>query len=151
MLTDDFPRLAELQPERLAIIDRDGGVDTLNGAALSLRLIADLAAGFAKLGEHRIVLRGIENLIGGEGDDELRGNSADNLFWGGPGNDVLWGGSGTDTAVYSGRFEEYVVSRDQDGQTIRVAHRSGRDGTDVLRGIERLRFADREIATAGFR
>lgn len=151
VLTDDFPRLAEFQPERLAIIDRDGGVDTLNGAALSLHLIADLAAGFAKLGEYRVVLRGIENLIGGEGDDELRGNSADNLFWGGPGNDVLWGGWGTDTAVYRGRFEEYVVSRDQDGQTIQVAHRSGRDGTDVLRGIERLRFADREIVTAGFR
>jgi hypothetical protein len=46
-----------------------------------------------------------------------------------------------DTAVYSGAAEEYAVTRHDDG-TMTVTDLGGLDGTDTLRGIERLVFSD---------
>ena len=57
-------------------------------------------------------LTGIENLVGGAGDDVFWGTDAANLLAGSGGNDILWGGggddtldggTGTDTAVFSVR------------------------------------------------
>ena len=46
-------------------------------------------------------LRGIENVIGGSGNDTITGTGAANSFVGGLGNDNLDGGLGIDTADYS--------------------------------------------------
>ena len=46
-----------------------------------------------------------------------------------------------DTAVFSGRAEEYAVTTHADGTTT-VTHLGGLDGTDTLRNIEKLVFAD---------
>lgn len=47
----------------------------------------------------------IENVRGGDGNDELTGNSADNLLVGGVGNDSVYGGDGNDT-MWAGRGDE---------------------------------------------
>jgi Ca2+-binding RTX toxin-like protein len=58
-------------------------------------------------------------------------------------------GSFTDTAVFSGARAEYDVTVNADGSTT-VAHARGtaQDGTDTLRGIEVMQFADVAGATA---
>jgi Ca2+-binding RTX toxin-like protein len=52
-----------------------------------------------------------------------------------------------DTAVFSGLFAEYVIVNNADG-TITVIHALGTaaDGTDTLRNIEVLQFADRSVS-----
>jgi hypothetical protein len=72
---------------------------------------------------------------GSEGDDSLQGFG---------GNDVLKGDGGTDTAHYRGALADYQLTRADGGWN--VADRSGRDGTDHLDGVERLRFSDGAVA-----
>jgi len=79
---------------------------------------------------------GNETIAGGEGDDLLRG---------GGGNDTLDGGAGTgDIAEFSGVRSDYKVSYDSNGSlTVQDVYAGdGDDGTDVLTGIETLRFSD---------
>ncbi|HYD31423.1 MAG TPA: M10 family metallopeptidase [Azospirillaceae bacterium] len=87
----------------------------------------------------------IENATGGGGNDRLIGNDAANVLaaaagndtlTGGRGNDTLDGGAGADTAVFSSRAAAYTVRPAGTG-AVRV---TGPDGSDLLRGIERLRF-----------
>ncbi|MBL8701647.1 MAG: calcium-binding protein [Alphaproteobacteria bacterium] len=42
------------------------------------------------------LLNGIENLIGGQGNDRLHGSDTTNIIDGSAGNDTIWGGGGTD-------------------------------------------------------
>ncbi len=86
----------------------------------------------------------IENAIGGGGNDTLVGNDAANRLQGGGGNDALDGGAGLDMAVYMGRLAGFSVGGA--GAGFSVADRSGAEGTDTLTGIERLRFADKNVA-----
>jgi hypothetical protein len=65
---------------------------------------------------------------------------------GGIGDDVLDGGFGNDEAVFSGDRAGYRISTD-DG-LITVSDIDGKDGwtgTDTVRHIENLRFADQTI------
>jgi hypothetical protein len=97
-------------------------------------------------------IRNIENLIGGSGDDHfigdaaanmLSGNAGDDLLEGGAGNDTLIGGFGVDTAVFSGNVADYKLSYDQFTDTVTVMDKvSDRDGLDVVKGVQHLRFAD---------
>ncbi|MFM7788426.1 MAG: M10 family metallopeptidase C-terminal domain-containing protein, partial [Microcystis panniformis] len=50
-------------------------------------------------GEGIDVLSGIENLVGGDGNDSLIGNTGNNQLDGGTGNDSLTGGLGNDTLI----------------------------------------------------
>ncbi|AXA90887.1 DUF4214 domain-containing protein [Massilia sp. YMA4] len=71
--------------------------------------------------------------------NSLNGGSGNDVFHEGAGSDRIAGGSGSDTVVFSNTFAHYAVSRGSDAVTV-----SG-DGTDVLTGVEVLRFADRTI------
>ena len=64
------------------------------------------------------------------------------------GSAVVNGGAGTDAAVFGGAASRYAVSALADGST-RVADTTGAMGPAVLWGIERLRFADVEVAAPG--
>lgn len=57
------------------------------------------------------------------------------------------GAGDVDIAVFSGDLADYDITNNSNG-TITVAHARGTqtDGTDTLRNIERMRFADQEIA-----
>ncbi len=83
------------------------------------------------------------SLIGNDFDNTLTGNAGNNVFEGRGGNDTLDGGIGTDTAVFSGIYSEYKITR---GGTFLVEdNQQQRDGSDTLRNIEILRFSDKEI------
>ena len=95
----------------------------------------------------------IENATGSAHTDVLSGNSQRNLLSGGAGddtlrgrggNDVLEGGAGRDTALYAGRMAGFQIDRAAGGY--RVTDRSGAEGSDLVRGVERLAFADRHVA-----
>ena len=97
----------------------------------------------------------IENARGGAGADRLIGNQADNHLSGGAGDDVLIGGAGSDrldggagldVAVYDLDSALATWSRGKDGAWTVTA---GALGVDVLLGVERIRFLDREIDLGG--
>ena len=93
----------------------------------------------------------IENAEGGSGTDTLIGNERDNLLSGGGGNDTLMGGTGNDTldggaGIDTAQFEDPPSSftiRHTGADMLTV---TGPQGTDTLRGIERLSFGGTTLA-----
>ena len=84
------------------------------------------------------------NILGNDQDNRLTGNPGDNVITGAEGDDIIDGGAGTDTAVFSGPSSEYKVET-MGGKTTVTDSKSGRDGTDVLTGIEVLKFKDKSV------
>ncbi|MBP2160299.1 MULTISPECIES: S-layer family protein [Asticcacaulis] len=97
-------------------LDGDAGNDTLDGGDGS-----DTLDGGA----------GLDTLLGGTGDDQLES---------GKGNDVLDGGDGFDTVAVNGARAGYVFGVDAWGNLTLTDTISG--GTDVLLGVEAVRFSD---------
>ena len=86
------------------------------------------------------------NVIDGEaGNDTLVGGDGDDLLTGSAGDDTLDGGGGFDTAVFSGDFADYSIVHNADASlTVSDLRAGSPDGTDILRNIELLQFADAE-------
>jgi Ca2+-binding RTX toxin-like protein len=125
------------------------GIDTVKYTSATAAIVVDLAASSnqahsvsadnAGIGVDQ--LSGIENVIAGNYDDILSGDSKDNTFTGGAGNDTLSGGTGKDTAVYSGARSNYTITTTAGGLSVQD-NRSDGDGTDLISGIEWLKFSD---------
>lgn len=56
------------------------------------------------------------------------------------------GGAGTDTAIFSGQFSDYTLSRNDQGHITFTDKILGRDGRDSFVNIERFKFDDGVIA-----
>ncbi|MDQ8731418.1 glycerophosphodiester phosphodiesterase family protein [Bradyrhizobium sp. LHD-71] len=79
------------------LIDGGEGIDTVDYSADSAGIVVDLATGEANgddIGADELI--GVENVIGGSGDDSLTGDDAANRLDGGAGDDALDGGAGDD-------------------------------------------------------
>lgn len=76
---------------------------------------------------------------GGSGNDTLKGDGGKDLLFGDDGNDRIVGGGGSDTAVYKGSIGRYEVKKIKGGM-IKVVDEKGSFGTDILSGIEKLKF-----------
>ena len=94
--TDEFGRFGA-EAARQVLRDANGGLDTLNAAALTGSLVLDLREGAASTIAQRSVTIAqgsvIENAIAGDAADLLIGNAAANRLQGMRGNDRLEGGS----------------------------------------------------------
>ncbi|MDQ2081669.1 glycerophosphodiester phosphodiesterase family protein [Xanthobacteraceae bacterium Astr-EGSB] len=105
-------------------LDGGDGVDTVSylaGLSDTAGVEVDLSAGIASGEESGAdTLTGIENVIGGKGNDKLTGDDAANLLDGSAGNDTLDGGAGNDTLL-GGAGDDVLT---------------GGDGDDVLQGGE---------------
>jgi Ca2+-binding RTX toxin-like protein len=142
-------------------IDGGDGIDRVSYAAATGAVIVNLALGTATGADGNDRLTHIENVTGSgymdtlTGDagannlagldsaDILNGGEGDDTLEGGGGNDTIDGGDGTDTAVFSGKFSDYLVSVNAaSGQTTISDAIFFRDGTDVLRNVERFHFSD---------
>jgi Ca2+-binding RTX toxin-like protein len=86
-------------------------------------------------------------------DNRLSGNAAGNridaaagkdTLTGGAGDDSLDGGAGLDQALFSSSWAAYTLAETEVGYTISDA--SGSDGSDTLSQVERLGFADANLA-----
>lgn len=86
---------------------------------------------------------GADGLLGFGGSDTIAGGAGDDVLDGGAGFDTLDGGAGHDTALFSGNRGAYTIVRSTSGVT--VTDSSGADGTDLLKNIERIVFADRTV------
>lgn len=83
---------------------------------------------------------GHDKLSGGSGNDTLSGGTGNDQLSGGSGNDRIAAGAGTDTAIFSGVFASYTITKV--GGSFIVA---GPEGTDTLTSVELLKFADRTV------
>ena len=82
-------------------------------------------------------------LAGGAGRDVLIGGGGDDTLVGGGGNDTLDGGAGSDTAAFTGSLANFKIEKI--GDTISVTDRLGGQGTDMIAGVEKLRFQDLSV------
>lgn len=76
------------------------GSDTIDLSGITGNTTINLASGFSngtQIGSDS--LTGIENVIGGSGNDTITGNTQANVFRGGAGNDSISAGNGNDTFV----------------------------------------------------
>jgi len=78
----------------------------------------------------------------------LRGNELDNLLAGNAGDNQIEGGGGHDAVTFRGAQAEYEVVVGDDGVEVTDSI-AGRDGRDLLTGVECLHFSDRTLALEG--
>jgi subtilisin-like proprotein convertase family protein len=114
--TEEFNKFTDSDTiNRRILNDTNGGIDTLNAAALRSAVVLNLEPGQLSTlaGNSLQIANGtvIENAIGGDGKDMIKGNSANNELRGGRntdtligegGNDVLLGGKQADTLIGCG-------------------------------------------------
>ena len=127
----------------------DAGDDELNGADGADAL-------YGGTGDDRLFGEdGDDSLNGGSGNDQLAGGAGADTLDGGFGNDRLAGGAGTDTldggfgldyGVFPGNKDDYSVSIDEDKGITVVANAAEATDRDQLTGVERLAFADVNVA-----
>jgi Ca2+-binding RTX toxin-like protein len=146
------------------------GVDTIRYTSATAGITVNLSTGVANsitggdaAGIGTDTLSGIENVIGSnfgdiivgsndsnlldgrDGNDTLSGYGGSNIFIGGRGNDTITGGSRADVAVYSGNRADYTITTVAGVTTVRDNRAGSIDGTDTLRGMNILRFADIQL------
>ena len=133
-----------------------GGIDELDGSALSQDLVLSLNAGsFIDLDVSKNLAIAldvtIEKASGGSGNDEITGNDADNvllgnagddLIEGGRGDDTLDGGTGFDTLLYRSLFGDFDFSFLTPTE-LTVTSTAGVDwGRDLVVDFELFQFTD---------
>jgi len=137
-------------------------IDTVTYSSAVTAIAASLTSGLGTAGDAlNDSYSGIENLIGGAGNDHLIGNGSDNILTGGAGNDILegvsgtniliggagadtfLGGTGSDTAsyadasarVYTSLFDPYFRAGDAIGDTYdSIENLTGSNYADRLEG-----------------
>ncbi len=74
----------------------------------------------------------------------ITGTAGNDTLTGTAGNDTLDGAAGLDTAVYAGARADYDIAYDAStgNLTLRDRRAGAPDGTDVLRNVETIQFAD---------
>lgn len=102
--TDSYATYRAENPSRGVLSDTNGGIDTINLAAVSDNVMLNLNAGQTSTiaGTPLVIASGttIENAFLGDGNDIVYGNAAANVIFGGRGADHLWGGGGNDIFDY---------------------------------------------------
>ncbi|MFE0754849.1 S8 family serine peptidase [Inquilinus sp. NPDC058860] len=140
--TDEFATVGA-DAARRTLAD-GGGVDTINGAALTGAALIDLLDGTATIAGRVIAFAAgtaIENAISGDGNDQLTGSAAGNELTGGRGNDLLRGGAGADVLRGGAGSDTANYADSAVGVTVNLATGLGSTGTafqDRLGGIENL-------------
>lgn len=86
-----------------------------------------------------------ETLTGGAGADAIFANQGSDVLTGLGGNDVIDGGGGVDTAMYSTARADFTISRNAAG-TATITDTTGVHGVDTLANVERLHFANADVA-----
>ncbi|MGY4492634.1 proprotein convertase P-domain-containing protein [Pseudomonas sp. TE3610] len=130
--------------ERRALRDLDGGVDTLNAAAISSASLIDLGSGSARLAGVSLQVEhpaDFEHLIGGDYADTLIGNDADNALFGGHAGDRLEGGAGDDWLDGGAGRDTLSGGPGRDRFVIRAETEAGDTLLDFQPGIDRVLFS----------
>ena len=136
---------------RSTLKDTDGGIDTINAAAVTAGSFIDLSGGMkSKIAGITLAVMAntIENAFSGDGKDTLIGSKADNVLRAGRGddtiyfsfgNDVLDGGQGNDRLIVDASFGSITGRVDSDGAITISLHA---EGVSTIAGIETFVFSD---------
>lgn len=91
---------------------------------------------------------GPDTLIGTLGDDTITGLDGKDLLIGLGGDDYLYGSGGIDTAKFNYQRSDYTITAkpSSSSEFTVVTDKLGVEGTDYLQGVERLQFADMNVA-----
>ncbi|WP_303681268.1 hypothetical protein [Pelodictyon luteolum] len=92
---------------------------------------------------------GDDTITGGAGNDTLKAEAGDDRITGGSGNDAIDGGTGIDTAVYSGSYANYTITRAADNSSLIITDTVGTDGTDTVTNVEVLQFSNLSVRVVG--
>lgn len=113
----------------------DEGIDTIETAFSAYALRANF---------ENLTYTGSGNFSGTGNalDNTIAGGSGADVLSGGGGDDVLTGGAGDDVALLSGVLADYEVTAEAGGGYRITDSVGGRDGIDLLSGVESVRFAD---------
>ncbi len=82
----------------------------------------------------------------GDKNSNLEGNDLDNILIGNSGNNKIDGKAGNNVVQFTGKSEEYSISKSSD--SIIVKDNKSRDGEDTLVNIAVLRFTDKDVNTS---
>lgn len=140
-------------------IDGGGGNDILIGGIANDAIGGGKGDDYIDGGRGNDVLRGGDGddlIFGGEGDDvvfgeagndtliggAVSGSAGANVMQGGDGDDILIGTGGYTVASYRGSFGDYSFTRNADGTVTITDSHADRDGTDTLKDVSALDFAD---------
>jgi Ca2+-binding RTX toxin-like protein len=147
VFTNQYSNFANvLNAGRRTVTDSNGGIDTINAAAVTSASRIDLRGGSNTStidGVTLTISTEFENAIGGDGGDTLTGNSQNNLLMGmrgqdslrgDIGSDTLNGGSGNDTMLGGSGNDTYVVNSSGD----RVFETTSTTGTANAGGFDRV-------------
>ena len=103
-------------------LDGGDGNDTVTFTSTSLGVTVNLSTGTATGAETGTdVLRRIENVVGGSGDDTITGDANANVLDGGSGNDTLTGGGGNDVFIVDSLGDTVVEAADGGFDIIRTS------------------------------
>jgi Ca2+-binding RTX toxin-like protein len=108
------------------------GTDVVSYAGNEQRVRVSLASTTAQdtVGAGTDTITGVENLVGGDGNDTLIGSAGDNTITGGPGDDTIKGGAGVDTVNFGGATSRITVNLAL--TTVQVTGQ----GSDRITGVE---------------
>jgi Ca2+-binding RTX toxin-like protein len=126
-------------------LDGGAGNNTVDFSHFHYAVTVDLRSGQAWATDPRSLgsayqvatLANIQNVVGGAGDDEFTV----------AGNNTIDGGAGTNTVIFHGARADYTITALADGELQVADSVTGRDGTDLLKNIQELRFSDGEFPT----
>jgi len=118
----------------------DDGIDLANYSLSGLPFTVNLSANIKISSSDRDVIFGIENILGGSGNDTIAGDGLDNVLNGGSGDDTLDGGAGNDTLIgRSGTdWASYVTATGAVTVSLGTSSSAGADTNDSLTGIENI-------------
>ncbi len=144
--------IVNLNPGTFSSLGSYNGGDVLNNVSIAANCWIENAVGGSagdtiignNLANRLDGRAGNDTLTGGIGADILLGGAGNDVLNGGGSSDVLDGGAGYDTAVFSGARASYQISKANG--TITLTDLGGSDGTDVLSGVEFLRFSSGVVA-----
>jgi Ca2+-binding RTX toxin-like protein/subtilisin-like proprotein convertase family protein len=102
------------------VVDTDGGTDVVNAAAVTGNSTIFLDGTVSLIDTMRTTFSGVENAIGGDGNDSITGSSVVNELWGGRGRDTLRGEGGHDSlygesgndSLFGGDGNDFVSAGD---------------------------------------
>ncbi|WP_395660327.1 S8 family serine peptidase [Aestuariivirga sp.] len=156
--TDEFAALGPADAGRRTLEDTDGGIDTINFAALTGGTSINLNPGQTNLlaGSSFVIAAGtvIENVTGSWSNDTIIGNSANNKILGNHGNDTIqamagndqvWGGEGSDTVDGGGGTDTFyleaawsAVQWAVTGLTVTFTYANAALGSDIVSNVEQF-------------
>jgi hypothetical protein len=136
-----------LTPDRAWMLVEQSGSSNFVHSTIERLVFPDETISFSD------VFRGLElspaTQFGTAASEVMNGTVGNDVFFARGGNDFVLGSGGIDSALFQGPRGSYSVNRAGSGPDAPydVADLSGgRDGSDRVTGIERLRFADSSVA-----